>query len=215
MKIKSVLFDMDGVIVDSEEGAFDIFRKSLNNLGVEISLSELLNYTGKTSHKIAVEIIERYGLKLTPKELIEHNRKTGNYYRDSEDMKEIEGLSTLLEKLKNDGISMAVVSSTSSKNVLTVLNRLSLLSYFNAVICGDMVKEWKPSPEGYLKAAEYLNSAPNECVVIEDSSIGIQAGITAGMTVIGFKGSVHKQKTDQAHLEVYSYRELLEQPLFN
>jgi len=145
--MRAVLFDMDGVWLDSEIPTFDLLRNTLEKKGVAVSLDNLLVwYTGLNSSDIYVEIIKKYGFNLT----------------------------------------------------------------IDAIVCGDMVEKTKPSPEGYLKAARYLQVEPGDCVIIEDSPIGIQAAKNAGITVIGYKGSEHTQDTSLADVQVASYDELLE-----
>lgn len=207
MKIKCILFDMDGVIIDSEPEEFNILIKTLALQGIEVKLEKLLCFVGKSSHTIASEIINMHDLKTTPEELLKNKRKVGNYYTDCKYMQPMEGLVDFLEIIKSNELKTAVVSSTSSKNVLAVLNRLALIKYFDAVICGDMVKETKPSPEGYLKAAEVLKVVPEECIVVEDSPVGIKAGKNAQMTVVGFKGSLYQQDTSDSSIEVHSFKE--------
>ena len=105
---------------------------------------------------------------------------------------------------------MAVVSSTSTVGVITALNRMNLLKYFDAVVCSDMLGgRTKPAPDGYRKAAEFLGEKPEDCIVIEDSPFGIQAGKSAGMFVVGLKASEHKQDTSKADIEVSDYIELM------
>lgn len=207
--MKCVLFDFDGVIIDSEIGAFEHFRKSLKRTGIDITLDELLKYIGKSSLEITTELFNKNNINRDPQEFLVERRNSGSYYEVSE-LLIMPGLIEFLETLKSKNIKMAVVSSTSSRSVVTALNRLSLLKYFDAIICGDMVKETKPSPEGYLKAAKLLNANPDDCIVIEDSPIGIQAGKNAGMKVIGFTGSTHVQDTSNADIEVKSFTELMD-----
>jgi len=208
--LKAVLFDMDGVLLDSEIPTFNLMRNTLMCKGVDVTLDELMErYMGKNSNIIYATLIEKYGFNQTVEEFRKDHRKlSGNFYM-SGDVKPMPGLITLLDFLKNKGIRMAVVSSTSSMNVMFALNRLSVLSYFDAVVCGDMVEETKPSPEAYLKAANYLKAAPDECLIVEDSPIGIQAARNAGIRVIGYKGSEHVQDTSQADLQFASHDELL------
>jgi beta-phosphoglucomutase len=207
--MKCILFDFDGVIIDSEIGAFDHFRKSLKRKGINITLDELLKYTGKRSLEITTELFKKNNIAQDPQEFLKENRNYGSYYEVSE-LQIMPGLIDFLELLSGRSIKTAVVSSTSSRSVVTALNRLSLVKYLDAIICGDMVKSPKPSPEGYLKASKFLNAKPVECIVIEDSPIGIQAGKNAGMKVIGFKGSTHKQDTSTADFEFKSYKELMD-----
>lgn len=206
-KIKGVLFDMDGVILDSERGAFSLLQKTLRYMGVVVTAEELLEYVGRHTTDIAESLIQRFNLKMTAEEFQAKNRKTGNYYADSE-LTPMEGLVDLLIYLKAQGVKTGVVSSTRSPNVLTALNRMHLLTYFDVLVCGDMVTEVKPSPEGYLKAVALLGVEKEGCLIIEDSPIGIQAGKNAYITVIGYKGTEIKQDTSQADIEVHSFAEI-------
>lgn len=207
--VKCVCFDMDGVLLDSEVGAFEIMRKTLARLNVNLDIEELLKYIGKTSMQIANELVSKYNMSLTGEQLREKCRETGNFYADSDDVVPMPGLVEFLEALRRDNIKTAVVSSTSSKSVITALNRMALVKYFDVIICGDMVKTPKPAPEGYLKAAELIGVAPEECLVIEDSPHGINAGLAAGMTVVGYSGSQIRQDTSKAAIQAASFTELL------
>jgi HAD superfamily hydrolase (TIGR01509 family) len=207
--MNTVLFDMDGVLLDSEIPSFERLYKTLRKKGIELSLSDLLGaYTGMNSNAIYASLIERFGLDQTVDEFrLEHYRTSGDYYSDG-DLAPMPELIPFMEYLHANKVKMAVVSSSSSKSVLTALNRLSLIGYPGAIIAGDMVKNAKPSPEGYLAAAGYLQSTPADCLVIEDSPLGIQAAKNAGIFVIGFKGSRHRQDTSGADRETASYEEL-------
>ncbi|MCL2856116.1 MAG: HAD family phosphatase [Oscillospiraceae bacterium] len=209
--MKAVLFDMDGVLLDSEIPSFSLLRNTLVKKGAEITLEDLLErYTGVTSNDIYAELIEKYSFGQSVDEFrLEHRRLSGNYYMEGP-MSPMPGVVELLEHLCDHGKRMAVVSSTHSQNVLFVLNRLSILRYFDAIVCGDMVEKTKPSPEGYLKATEYLGLAPSDCLIVEDSPIGIRAAKNAGIMVAGYKGSEHVQDTSQADIQVASHGELLE-----
>lgn len=207
--IKCVLLDMDGVMLDSEKGAFELLGKTLSTMGVQLPIEELLKFVGRSSLDIASELIETYQLHMTIEEFQMENRKTGNYYVDSETLKPTKDLREFLEYLKLRKIWTAVVSSTRSGNVLTVLNRMQMLKYFDVVICGDMLTEVKPAPEGYLEAAKLLGVKPESCIVIEDSPIGICAGKHAGMFVVAYKGMETKQDTAMADIEINSFRELM------
>lgn len=207
--MKYMIFDMDGVLLDSETGAFEMYRESLQLIGIDVTLETLLHdYVGMTSPAIAKEILEKYGSKKTVEEFLAFHRSRGSYYEISDEVKPMEGLLDFLDMLKGNGVRMAMVSSTSSRNVLTALNRMKILSYFDAVVCGDVLNNSKPNPEGYLKAVEYLEAKKEECVIVEDSAIGIQAGKNAGIYVVGYKGAAHIQDTSEADMEVFSYSEL-------
>lgn len=207
--IQAVLFDMDGVLIDSEEAAFDRLRNTLAHKQVDIPLRSLVGeYVGMRSGDIYENLIKRYGFDQTVDEFVrEHRQISGSYYLDGE-LVMMPGLTGCLDFLQQQGVQMAVVSSTHSRSVLGVLNRLSLLRYFSAVVCGDHVQHPKPSPEGYQMAAAFLGAEAKDCLVVEDSPLGIGAAIRAQMRVAAFKGAAHVQDTSQADWEFCSYEEL-------
>ena len=210
-KIKAVLFDMDGVLIDSEYVMFDMLRKVLKHKNVDVSTAELVEtYIGLSSDKIYTLIIEKYGFSETVEELrAEKNRLQGNFYVDVE-IEPMEGLLAVLEYLKAQDVRMALVSSTSSRNILFAMNRLSLTKYFESIIGGDMLQQTKPAPEGYLTAAKYLGVKVSEALVIEDSPIGIKAARNAGIKVVGFSASKISQDTSHADYQIGSFEELLQ-----
>lgn len=208
--MEAVLFDMDGVLLDSEIPAFTMFQESLNSVGVEVDLEELLACIGKTSLEIAESFLKKNNSHLTVAEFMKIHRSRGSFYAVSDKVVPFEGEIEFIKMLQKRGIRMAVVSSTSTVSVITALNRMHLLQYFDAVVCSDMLGgKSKPAPDGYLKAAEFLGKSPEKCIVIEDSPTGIQAGKSAGMFVIGFKASECKQDTSKADIEVSDYQELM------
>ena len=207
--LKAVLFDMDGVLLDSEPGAFRMFLDSLKVIGIEETLENMMrDYLGKPSKRIREEVLAKHHSPVTEAEFREIHHSRGSFYAVSDEVVPIDGLVKFLEGLRDSGIRMAVVSSTTSCNVLIALNRMRILKYFDAVVCSDALKEGKPSPEGYLKAAEYLEIKPAECMIIEDSSLGVEAARRAGIFVVGFKAASYGQDTSKADIEAGSYQEL-------
>lgn len=207
MKKKCILFDMDGVLMDSEVGSFSYTQKILEERGIRIPLEKLLENVGKTSVQTAERLIKEYFIDETVEEFLHKNRLRGNYYANCEYLPVMVGIYDFLTMLQKKEIRMAVVSSTRSESVLTALNRSGILHWMDAVICGDMVKNPKPDPEGYLTAARLLGANSAECVVFEDSPTGIKAARAAGMKTIAFKGSVLKQDTSKADMEFSCYKE--------
>ncbi len=207
---KFVLFDMDGVLLDSELAVFQSLAKTLKTKGIELPEGDFKKYIGKSSMTIAKEIITQYRMPQSPAELLkDHEALRGSFYSDFPELKPMDGVYECLNKLKLKGIHMAVVSSTESHGVLSALNRFDLLKYFNIVLCGDHVKKTKPSPEGYLLAAKMLCAQPEECVIVEDSPLGIEAGKNAGMLVMALKSSVIVQDTSAADYELRTFEDLI------
>jgi len=209
--MKAVLFDFDGVLLDSQIPLFDRLRKTLGYKGVVVTCDDLLKwYIGMSSNEIYTAIIEKYCLDTSIQELrADNHRYNGNYYQ-TETLIPLPCYKELLKLLKTSGIRTAIVSSTISKNILYALNRLSALRYFDAIVCGDMIDKGKPSPEGYLAASDLLGISPSDCLVIEDSPVGIQAAKNADIPVIGYKGSKYVQNTSHADFQIYSSDDLFE-----
>lgn len=207
---RCVIFDMDGVLLDSEYGAFSHVQKALRRLGADISMDYLTSLIGRTSAHIYRRIIDDKKLDLSVEQIRSENNRYGSFYETADDLKMMDGLLEFIGVLEKRKISMAVVSSTSAGSVLTTLNRLDILKHMRFVLAGDMIKESKPSPLGYRTAMRYLNAEPEECVIFEDSPVGIQAAKNSGAKVIGFKGSVITQDTSVADFEISSYAEAIE-----
>ena len=210
MTIKSVLFDFDGVVIDSEMEVFQYLKTVFSKYHVQIGDWEINECVGTNGIAYIQKVIDENALKLTVEQFFEEKSKLGSYYENSVQLKPMEDVVDLLKLLRKAGIKIGLVSSTRSKMILTALNRMSMLNMFDVIVCGDMVNEKKPSPEGYKKALNLLGLCEKESIAIEDSPTGINAAKNAGLFVVGFKGSKVRQNTSGADLEVSSFRELLE-----
>ena len=207
--MKSVLFDMDGVLLDSEIIYLRLLQTFLKNKGISVSLEELRPQVGKRNLDANRDLIAQHHVAATPEEwLYEQKTTCGNLYKDAADLQLTDHVTDLLGELKRREIKTALVSSTFSRDIVIALNRFQILRYFDALIGGDMVAKPKPDPEGYLSAAAALHVPIADCLIIEDSVPGVQAGKNAGAQVIAYKGSTIKQDTPQADFTVYSFAEL-------
>ena len=207
--VRCVIFDMDGVLLDSEEGAFSMLLETLRMIGIEETMDVMLrDYLGKPGTVIRRELLAKHHSPVTEEELRALHHSRGSYYAMSDDVRPMDGLVDFLEALRGRDIPMGVVSSTTSRDVLTALNRMRILKYFSAVVCSDALARGKPAPDGYLKAAEYLQAPPEDCLIIEDSPMGIRSARNAGIRVIGYKGSKIAQDTSGADWETASYAQL-------
>ncbi len=207
--MKCVLFDMDGVLLDSEPVYLSRLQRHMDCHGVKYTEQQLMAYVGMTSLSIAGAMIEKHGLSMTPEEfLAEEVRLYGSFYLDSPELAIFDGARELLTRLGEQGVKTALVSSSSGKSVLSVLDRFGLGRCFDVIVCRDMVQTHKPSPEPYQTAAQFLGAEPGECVVVEDSPVGIAAGKAAGMRVIAVKTSRIRQDTSKADVEVEDHGQL-------
>ena len=208
---KALIFDMDGVLIDSEPLHKKIEQDILKELGVNLPLEE--HYQFASMGKIMWNIVEkRYGFnrKATADEL--HKEKAIRYLEalTSKPILPIEGLEELLSDAKKKGLILAIASSSSVHNIDLVVNALGIRSYFTVIVSGDHVSRNKPFPDIYLKAAELLNLMPEDCMVVEDSANGVKAAKNAGMYCIGFNNpGSGNQDISPADVIVNSLREVI------
>ncbi len=186
-KIKACLFDLDGVIVDTAKYHYIAWKEIANELGFDFTLEDNEKLKG-VSRMTSLDILLSIGnVKKSEEEKTElASRKNENYLSYILKMGPEEilpGTKEFLDQLKKQGIKIALGSA--SKNAMTILERLNLTSYFDAIIDGTKVAKAKPDPEVFLKGAEALNMTPEECVVFEDAEAGIEAAIAGGMKCVG------------------------------
>jgi HAD superfamily hydrolase (TIGR01509 family) len=187
MRRSAVIFDMDGVLVDTEPIYIDIGRHLFRKLGIEVSQERIMSYVGVPARRMWDEIRRDYLLPQSLDELIQAERS--EQWRRLSAMTLIpptDGVVPFLERLMTAGIRRAIASSTPLDLVHLIISRAMIGRYFEAVISGDQVKEGKPAPDIFLYAASELDCAPSECVVVEDSPHGIRGARSAGMKTVGF-----------------------------
>ena len=207
MKRKYILFDFDGVIADTEGSNTVFLGKALALFGITLTKEDIYSLTGNNGGEPLLKILERAVPPIEYEPFMAIRRSMGNTYENGQ-LIPLPGIYELLENLKKAGIRMALVSSTSQRLIIRALERMNLTGYFEVVICGDTVKEHKPSPVPYHTAMGLLKAAPEECIVIEDSEVGIRAGKASGAYVIGYRGSELSQNTALADVSIDSYDEL-------
>lgn len=190
---KAIIFDMDGVIIDNISYHIEALKIFLKQFGKEVTDEEFQNhYNGRTIQEVII------GLKpeANPSEVMRLAEEKEKIYRDlySADLAPTPGLMEFLPKAKEAGLKMAVATSAITANADFTLDGLNIRAYFDAVIDSTMVIKGKPDPQIYLKAAEELNTLPENCVVMEDALAGIQSAKSAGMDVIGLYTSLKKEE---------------------
>ncbi|MCF7858618.1 MAG: HAD family phosphatase [Candidatus Cloacimonetes bacterium] len=184
--LKAVIFDMDGVIIDSEPYYYKIQQKLFNELGFTVSKLEYSKFVGAGLHFMWKELSKKHNLKLPISQLLEiNNDLTYNSFKNKDDLVAIEGFLDFFNYLKRNNFKTAVASSTPKKTIEIILTKLNILDSFDVIISAEEVTNGKPAPDIFLKAADLLTCDPTECVVIEDSQNGVRAAITAGMKCIG------------------------------
>lgn len=214
MPIRCVLFDFDGVIADTEERNADYLASALAHFGVRLTEEDRSALVGINDPSLLEALLKRAETPVTLEQLQAERTRHGNYYENGADLHTQPGLREFLSALRAQGIRTGIVSSTRSQLILTALDRLHLVSQFDVVVCGDMVTRRKPDPEPYLRAAQLLGLAPDNCLVIEDSPTGIRAGKAAGCTVLGYTGSSIRQDVSAADFALSDFHLYRQIPLF-
>jgi beta-phosphoglucomutase len=187
LKIKACLFDLDGVVVDTARYHYKAWKKIAEELGFYFSEADNEKLKG-ISRLDSLDILLGLGQRkvdLPGKEVLA-SRKNNLYVSYIQNMTPDEilpGVIPFLDELHNQGILMALGSA--SKNAMFILDKINLVSEFDAVIDGNKVSKAKPDPEVFLKGAAELGIAPQHCLVFEDSQAGIDAALDAGMFIIG------------------------------
>ncbi|MEA2096454.1 MAG: HAD family hydrolase [Candidatus Cloacimonadota bacterium] len=186
-KIKAVIFDMDGVIIDSEPLYFQIQEELFNNLGFIVSKQEYDTFIGAGMQLMWEKLCSKHNLPFTIKQLIiMNNDLIYKTFKNSNSLQATEGFNSFLTSIKEMGIKTAVASSTSKKIINVILSRLGIIHEFDVIISSEEVLQGKPEPVIFLEAATRLNVDPKKCIVIEDSTNGVKAAARAGMKCIGF-----------------------------
>lgn len=217
--IKAVIFDMDGVIIDSEPIHKVVEESVFEKIGANVSKEEHNSYVGMTSKGMWSEIKEKHELikDFTIEELIEMEVKSYiEHILSYEDIEPINGVVGLIDELYKKDIKLALASSAVRKSVDTVVEMFELGKYFKTSVSGDEVKDGKPAPDIFLKAAKALKVDPKNCVVFEDSKNGVHAAKKAGMKCIGFKNmNSGDQDLSFADTIISSYSEISYKKLYN
>ena len=188
MKIsRAVIFDMDGVLADTEPIYMEITRALLSEMGVPLPSHRLFSYVGIPARQMWSELRSRFQIQQPLSELIrlEKDRQL-QVLGALNQIPEIFGVRPLLEELDQMGTRMAVASSSSREIVELILSKLAIRHFFTATVSGKDVSQGKPAPDIFLKTAAALGIEPGKCVVIEDSPPGVAGAKRAGMVCIGF-----------------------------
>ena len=188
-KPQAVIFDMDGVLVDSEPFHFENETRMFRKLGLDISDEEHSHFTGVATDVMWQQISETRKLPLSVAELTELTVLESNQYFGSlEKIEPLPGLVDLLEKLVAAEIPLAVATSSDTVTMKNILEKSGLRKYFRFTVCRDDVENSKPEPDVFLHAAKLLGVPPEKCLVFEDSRNGIKAAKAAGMVCIAYSG---------------------------
>ena len=210
MPLKAVLFDMDGVIVDTEPLHRKAYFKMFDDLAIEVSEDLYTSFTGASTKKVCTTIIENFQLERNHEHLSAIKRVYfKDYFYNDADFNLIPGVKKLIENYYENGVKLVLASSASMVTIDMVFEKFGLEKYFIGKISGADLKESKPHPEIFLLAAKIANEPKKNCLVIEDSTNGIAAAHAAGIFCAAYK-SEHSsgQNYEKANLVISDFEEI-------
>ena len=206
MKIKGIIFDLDGVLVFTDKFHYQAWKAVADDMGIYFD-EKINNRLRGVSRMDSLDIIlEKYqGKMLTTVEKVSLAEKKNQIYRELLKTMTAADVSDevrkTLKQLHEDGFKLAVGSS--SKNAKFILEKVDLTDVFDAISDGTNITKSKPDPEVFLKAAEFLGLSAAECAVVEDATAGIDAAKAGRMRAIGIGDAAKYEKADQ-HIEKFS-----------
>lgn len=205
----AVIFDMDGVLVDSYRPHWESWQRMAAEVGRRLDEAKFVQTFGRTSREI---IAEHWGHgALSDAEIAKFDRRKEALYREivADNFPAMDGAAELIRSLHATGFRLAVGSSGPPENVALAIDRLDVASLFQTLVTGADILRGKPDPQVFLIAAERLGVPPSRCAVIEDAPVGIAAANAAGMTSIALVSTGHtRDSVSAANLIVDSLREL-------
>ncbi|WP_435578488.1 HAD family hydrolase [Gilvibacter sp.] len=193
---KAVLFDMDGVIIDSEPLHHEAYFKMFEKVGIEVSDELYESFTGRSTKEISDELVAQFNTAESAEELTRLKRMYFYELFDySPNLQLIDGVRDAMIRFHEARLKLVVASSASMENIKRVFNRFELDQYFVGKISGADLPKSKPHPEIFQKAAQMAGHKPEDCFVIEDATNGIKAAKAAGIYCYAFN-STHSTGQD-------------------
>ncbi|MDP2727867.1 MAG: HAD family phosphatase [Dehalococcoidia bacterium] len=208
---KAVIWDMDGVLVDTGAFHFRAWQRILRERGRDLTEKEFLESFGMKS----VDILRNTLGDLPPEELRFLAQRKEEYYREEIEghLQPLPGVRTMLESLNQAGFHQALASSAPLRNINLVLESLGIRQNFEAIVSGDDVQQGKPNPAIFLEASRRLGVPPTCCVVVEDALAGVKAAKAAGMRCVAVTNTNPPDKLGEADMVVASLEEISPQTL--
>jgi HAD superfamily hydrolase (TIGR01509 family) len=186
-KLEAVIFDMDGVLIDSQPLHFETDNWLFKSFNIDPTKVDLTATQGKSNPDIWQGFLERFGITTPLDEMMQRSVEMKLKLFSERECVPIAGIPELLQSIRAEKLPCAVASSSAEAVVTLVLKKIGVRDFFDIILSGETVTKSKPEPEVFLKTASLLSVRPENCVVIEDAMYGVTAAKRAGMKCIGYK----------------------------
>jgi len=205
--LKAIIFDVDGVLVDSMRFQADAWVKTFREVGISITREDIYELEGSNNRRLVKSIFEKAGKEPDPR-LLEQLPEKKREALDFDKIKPFEGILDCLKELKRH-FKLAMVSGSHVDTVTKVVDKF-FSNCFDVVITGSDLERGKPDPDPYLKALEELDLTKNECIVIENAPLGITAAKRAGLYCVAVASMLEPEKVQHADLVLEDHAALLD-----
>ena len=200
--LKAAIFDMDGVIVNTEPLHHKAYHRMFNDVNIDVPDELYTSFTGQSTIEICRKLCDHFQLPLGPQTLVELKRDHFRVLFETDTSLDlIEGVLDLIKDYHRNGMTLVLGSSASMENINNIFSRFDLEHFFSAKFSGADLKASKPHPEIFEKAADATGFKRDECLVIEDSTNGIEAAKAAGIFCVGYD-SFHSKDQDYSKADI-------------
>lgn len=208
--IKTVIFDMDGVIVDTEPVHKYAYFKHFQELGIDVTEELYATFTGNSTRNVFQKLKDKFQLQEEVENLILRKRSLFNDAFDTKpDLELISGVYDLIVDLHRNDVELILASSASKGTIERVFNRFKLNAFFSHKVSGEDFPKSKPDPTIFIHAASLSKNPKDECIVIEDSTNGVKAAVGAGIYCLGYNSENSKlQNLEGASILVNDFNEI-------
>ncbi|MFN8275383.1 MAG: HAD family phosphatase [Flavobacteriaceae bacterium] len=208
--MQTVIFDMDGVLVDTEPVHHLAYERQFQELQISVDEEIYASFTGNSTPNIFMKLKEMFGLSQSVDELTATKLKYFNEAFESHaDLQLMPGVLPLIKNLHHNGIQLLIASSSAPNTIERVVNRFALQPYFSHLISGEEFPKSKPDPAIFLRAVALSKTPKENCLIVEDSTNGIKAARAAGVFCIGYANrGQNPQDISAANMKIDDFSEL-------